>query len=48
MNVKDAWSALQAPGHQFFDGFHKRINRSGSLYIEPRVSDFVLEKSEKH
>ena len=25
----------------------KRINRSGSLYAEPKISDFVIEKSEK-
>lgn len=24
------------------------MNRSGSLYIEPQVTDFVIEKSEKH
>lgn len=48
MNVNDAITALQAPGYQLFDGFHKRLNRSGSLYIEPKVSDFVIEKSEKH
>lgn len=31
-------------------GIHnpRRINRSGSLYVEPKISDFVIEKSEKH
>ena len=28
-------------------GLRSRMNRSGSLYVEPRISESVLEKSEK-
>jgi hypothetical protein len=30
-----------------FLGFRSRLTRSGSLYVEPKISDYVLEKSEK-
>jgi hypothetical protein len=36
-----------APNLQFLDGSKRRPNRSGSLYIPPRISDSVLEKNEK-
>jgi hypothetical protein len=36
-----------APNLQFLEGSKRRPNRSGSLYIPPRIADSVLEKNEK-
>jgi len=48
VNIADNQSNLYSHNFQFFDGLQRRVNRSGSLYIEPKVTDFVIEKSEKH
>jgi hypothetical protein len=32
---------------KFLEGIRRRPNRSGSLYIPPRIAESVLEKSEK-
>ncbi len=29
-------------------GLKKRLNRSGSEYVEPKISDYVIEKSERY
>jgi len=36
------------PSFNFLDGVRKRVNRSGSVYIPPKITESVLEKSEKH
>jgi hypothetical protein len=35
------------PNFHFIEGIRNRVNRSGSMYVPPKVSDIVLEKSEK-
>jgi hypothetical protein len=54
MNVNPiGFQELAATNHgilsarNYYDGFKKRSVRSGSLYVEPRISDFVIERSEK-
>jgi hypothetical protein len=54
MNVNElGYSELAAGNSSFasnimhFEGLKKRPARSGSLYVEPKISDFVIEKSEK-
>ena len=51
MNIFDGLNNLRASSgskHHFIDGpINKREMRSGSLYIPPRISKRVLEKSEK-
>ena len=35
------------PNFKFLEGNKRRINRSGSVYVPPNISESVLEKSER-
>lgn len=42
----DASSSMM-PNFHFIEGIRNRMNRSGSMYVPPKVSQTVLERSEK-
>jgi len=39
--------SVNIPEPVHFKENKKRINRSGSLYVEPKISDFVIQKTQK-